>query len=317
VAVGAFLDPSPVREPKRDTFSLIGGEPWGGWVRLSMMVDSHGKPFDVGIEQSSGNKSLERYFVGAWQRVKFKPATVNGEPVESVYETTQVVGVFERGVGARPDMQQAFVSAYEALQTAIGAKDRAAADAAMKRMKVTTLYEDAIYGLAQFQYTTVWGGDPHQLADVLSRALIDDALLPTSERKVLLLGDIHVQLQLHDYFQVLYLWDRLQKVGVDQATAAKITPAIEQIKQLRAGPGTYAMSDSIGKKGSWWVHLFKKTFALAVSSGDVSQLKLKCKGKYVQFPFDQKLEYKVPEEVGDCLLDIEGTPGTQFELTQS
>jgi hypothetical protein len=60
-----------------------------------------------------------------------------------------------------------------------------------------------------------------------------------------------------------------------------------------------------------------QTFALAVSSGDVSQLKLKCKGKYVQFPFDEKLEYTVPEEVGDCLLHVEGAPGAQFELTQT
>jgi hypothetical protein len=74
------------------------------------------------------------------------------------------------------------------------------------------------------------------------------------------------------------------------------------------------MSGSIGKSGSWSVHLFRKTFALVVSSGDVTQLKLKCKGKYVQFPFDEK--YTVPQEVGDCLLHVEGAPGTQFELTQ-
>jgi TonB family protein len=280
-----------------------------------MMVDSQGKPFEVSVERSSGNKDLERHFVGVWQRVKFKPATVNGNPVESVYETIQSAGVEIWPPALH--MQPAFVSAYEALQTAIRAKDRAASDAAMTRLKVTTLYEDAFYGLAQFQYTTVWGGDPHQEADVLSQALIDAWLLPTSGRTALLLGDIQVQLQLRDYFQVLHLWDQLQKVGVDQAAAAEITPAIERIKQLRAGPGAYAMSDSIGKKDRWSVHLFKRTFALAVSSGDVSQLKLKCKGKYVQFPFDHKLEYTVPEEVGDCLLVIEGTPGTQFELTQS
>jgi TonB family protein len=308
-------------------------------MRISMMVDPRGRPFEVRVEQSSGNKVLDGFMVVAWQRVAFKPATVNGKPVESVYEITHgPVGTYTprhglaqehlgpyASLGDRPE--PTFIHAYEALQTAVGAKDRAAADVALKSLIVRTPYEDCIYGLAKFQYKTVWGADLHEQADALSHALDFDTVLTTIAaapdpaiaplRRLALLDGIHVQLQLHDYFQVLQLWDRLQKLGVDQETAARITPTIERIKQLRAGPGEYAMSDSIGQKGSWSIHLFKKTFALGVSSGGVSQLKLKCKGKYVQFQFDQTLKYTVPEEAGECLLDVEGTPGTKFELTQS
>jgi hypothetical protein len=91
---------------------------------------------------------------------EFKPSTVNGKPMESVYETIQGhdVPIW------RTDMQRACVSAYEALQAAVSAKDRAAADAAMKRLKVTTLSEDSLYWLAQFQCAPVWEDDPHQEA---------------------------------------------------------------------------------------------------------------------------------------------------------
>src|ERR1700728_492917 len=31
-----------------------------GWVQLSMMVDARGKPFEISVEASSGNKAFEK-----------------------------------------------------------------------------------------------------------------------------------------------------------------------------------------------------------------------------------------------------------------
>jgi hypothetical protein len=46
-------------------------------------------------------------------------------------------------------------------------------------------------------------------------------------------------------------------------------------------------------------------------------VKLKCSKAFVSFAFDPQLQYEVQSKYGACELVLEGTPGTQFQLTQS
>jgi hypothetical protein len=51
------------------------------------------------------------------------------------------------GSGAYSGAQSNFVAAYKTLSAAINADDRAAADAAMKKLTVANLCEDAYFGM--------------------------------------------------------------------------------------------------------------------------------------------------------------------------
>jgi TonB family protein len=312
VSVETFRDPllKNAPEPAYPLRELYrGGE---GWVILSMMVDPQGKPFEVGVERSSGNRLFEKLAVKSMERATFEPGSFDGKPVESVYEMRYkfVNAVFTPG--AYPE----FISAYKSLQRAFDANDRAAADAEMQKLKVTTLYEDAHYGLAQYVYATRWG-NAQQQESALWRALALDGYLSPPERRFALLANFQFQLKRKDFFQALRMWDLLKKAGVDKDTAAKIEPTIEQVERIRNGPAPYGMSGTIGENGSWSVHLFKSIFRAEVASGVISQVKLKCNRAFVSFSFDPQLQYEVQSKYGACELVLEGTPGTQFQLTQS
>jgi TonB family protein len=282
-----------------------------GWVIISAMVDPDGKPFEVGVERSSGNKNMETLAVQSIERATFEPGTSDGRPVESVFEMKYV---FQNG-SFTPGAHPAFIRAYGALQEAVRTGDRAAADAAIQKLTITTLYEDAYLGLAQYIYATRWGDADAQLRGLL-RALGGEEFLAHTQRRAVIVAALQHQLERHDYFEVLQLWQRLQKVGVDKDTAANIRPVIGQIETLRTGSASYVMSGTLDDNGAWYVHLLKSRFKAEVSSGAISKVKMKCSRKFVAFTFDPQIQYEVRIRYGDCVLSLEGTPGTRFELTQ-
>jgi TonB family protein len=308
VQVSAFRDPS--LEPQSyPTVQPPSGELYG-WVDLALMVDRKGKPFEIGIVRSSGSKRLEERVMEAWNQVTFRPATRNGEPVESLYETSVTVN------GSPPGAQPEFASAYSALQAAISANKRAAADAAMQEMIVTTLYEDASYGFAQYRYASRWGDDTQRENAILHALGLAWALAP-EQRRAVLLANLNLQSQRHDYFEALQMWSRVRKDGIDRETAAKVTPLIEQVERVRTQTGAYTMSGSLDDSGVWSTHLLKRNFRVEALPGTISRVKLRCKGGFASFELDPTLPYDVPERYEDCRLSLEGTPGTALTLTQS
>jgi len=72
--------------------------------------------------------------------------------------------------GANPD----FVTSYRELAKAIQNKDKAAADAALAKLHVQNLYEDAYYGLAEFTYARQWGDEAQRYAGLL-RAVAEES----------------------------------------------------------------------------------------------------------------------------------------------
>jgi hypothetical protein len=132
-----------------------------------------------------------------------------------------------------------------------------------------------------------------------------------------LLDNLRLQLQQHDYAEVLFLAGRLKTAGMDKDTQAKITTIVEQVTALRTQPDAYTMRGTIDDTGRWSVQLFKRSFQVESPAGAVSILKLKCKGGYVSFPFDPQITYTAPKNLGDCRLSLEGPPGAAITLTQS
>jgi TonB family protein len=132
------------------------------------MVDPQGKPYEITVIESTGNKALEKAAVEAAEDWEFEPATLNGTPIDAGH-TMKVGFVLTGASGASP----AFVKAYGAFNRALVSQDRARTDAAMAKLKVENLYEDAYYGLAQYQYERQWGTKAQQCA-ALKRAIASE-----------------------------------------------------------------------------------------------------------------------------------------------
>lgn len=154
------------------------------WVLLTCKVDVTGKPHDVTVTQSYGEKAFETAAKTALERSTFEPATLDGKPVESSF--TYPVNFMDSPSAKRHNSTGAslagvsrgettdFTAAYTAFQKAIQAKDRAGSDQALAKMQqLSNHYGAATLGLAQYEYAVLWGDQKQQL-EAMSRAVFYD-----------------------------------------------------------------------------------------------------------------------------------------------
>jgi hypothetical protein len=280
------------------------------------MVDPSGKPFEITIIRSTGNKMFEKVATKAVERSTFEPGSQGGTPIESGYELKYKF--VNANMAANPGANAEFVRAYKAVMKAIVAGDRAAADAAMAKLTVTNLYEDAYLGLATYGYASKWGDESQQLAG-LRRAIAEEDLayyLPKDMFRSALLASIRLELDARDYAGAMATWKRLEKLGIEKSAEGQFRGVIEQLETLRSDGTAYPVSGLITPEGRWHFRLFKRHFQALVSTGYISQVKLRCTKGYVFFVFDPKLEYQVASKYGDCSIELDGSPGTEFKLIQ-
>jgi TonB family protein len=277
------------------------------------MVDPHGKPYEIAVIDSTGNEVLEQTAVKAAQDWEFEPATLDGTPIDAGL-TLKVHFRLTGESGASPT----FVKAYGVFNRAVTTQDRAKADAAMARLKVQNLYEDAFYGLAQYQYARLWGTKDHQRI-ALTRAIAseDDAnFLPPDAFRATLETLLPLQIEQKDFAGALMTWRKLEKVASAE-TKARWQEPISRIRALRADPSPYSIAGDFADAPSWAFRLFRPRFHIVVSSGRIAEIKLRCDKKYVFFKYDPEVQYTVSQKYGACGMELVGDPGTKFTLTQS
>jgi len=326
IPIEVFQAPHPKRlaSPNCDIQGRLGDrsgacqallEKTEGWVELGFMVDPRGKPFEITVIRSTGNKTFDEAATKAIEQSTFEPALLDKQPIESGYELKYLF--LNRNMGGMSGASGAFVSEYKALMSAINSADRAAADVALGKLKIGNLYEDAYFGLATYNYSKKWGDESQQL-EGLRRAIAEEDVahyLPKDLFQSALLARMRLELNAHDYAEVMTTWKRLRKLGVDKDTQSRLLPVIDQLQKLRSDDSVYEVP-GLMPEGRWFLHLFKRHFQAVVSEGFISQVKLRCDKRYVYFAFDPKLQYEVASAYGNCSVELEGAPGTKFKLVQ-
>jgi len=284
-----------------------------GWVRFAMMVDRQGKPFDITIIDSTGNRKFEEVAMRSLERSRFEPGTLDGQPVEAGFELKYQFQMDNHPAGARME----FIRAFKKLIAAIKANDRAAADAVMGALKVTNLYEDTYYGMALYSYATAWGDDSERLRGLRRAIAFEDSpkYLAKDEYRSALLECMRLELKTHQYAEALSTGKKLQKTGLDAATADSIKVAVGKLEKIRTDESSYDVAGEISDR-NWFLHLFKAHFRAIVSDGYISEARLRCDRSYRFFAFDASLQYQVDSRNHECSIELLGAPGTHFRFVQ-
>jgi TonB family protein len=284
-----------------------------GWVNLNFMIDPQGKPYEIMVTDSTGNKALEKAAVEAAEDWEFEPATLDGVPIDAG-QTMKVQFVLTGQGGAN----SAFVAAYRKFLAATKANDRAKADAALARMRVQNLYEDAYFNLAKFEYARLWGTRPQQLA-ALKRAIAEERNADYLPKPAFLSGLeilLGLQLEANDFAGAMKTYDKLRNLAEPQ-TLARYENVVGQIEQLRTSSEPYAVAGDFGDSTSWYFLLFRNRFQINLASGRIAEIKLRCDKRYVFFRYDPEVMYTIADKYGSCSMELVGEPGTQFKLIQS
>jgi TonB family protein len=285
-----------------------------GWVEVNFMVDPQGKPYEIAVIESTGNKAFEKSAVSAVRKWNFEPAMLGDKPIDAGHNFKLIFTIREPATGA----SQRFVRAYKGLMKAIAAGDRTRAAEEIVKLDVQNLYEDAYRNVAYYEYFRKWGTEAQQLV-ALRRAIAHERApryLKKEQFIAALNSQLLLQVKMQDFAGALDSWEKLQE-HAPKDSLGSWEETIAQIEALRKDDRSYGVPGEIGKGGSWFYQLFKTRFQVEIASGHLSEIKLRCEKQYIFFRFEPDVQYKIADKYGSCALELVGDPDTKFELVQS
>ncbi len=314
VDVEVFHDVQIVSGPKGNPYppgeSADGHE---GWVVLNMMIDPHGKPYEVMVQDSSGNPSFEKAALKAVNQVTFAPAHRGDTPIDSSFTFKFKFAMREPQKGASPE----FIAKYKRFTHAVVAGDKVAADAILPTLVGENLYELAFQHYSRAYYFQKWGTPAEQLRELVLAVAGEKRpdYLPKDAFVTALTAIISLQLKAQDYGSALDTWSVLEPL-VPPERRAKFTSAVDQIKALQSGSQPLRYAAEIGERGSAETMLFRNRFGIDVVTGSVEEIKLRCAKQYLFFKYQPGVDYSIGKAKDQCSIEIVGQPGTKFFLTQ-
>lgn len=313
VELEVFQGPKPLKMtppsyPKDEVSSGIEG-----WVQLNFMVDPNGKPYEISVMESTGVKAFDKAAIRMIERSTFEPARLSGRAIDSGTLLKVIFTMYTPELSARRE----FVAAFKDFNKALQSGDRAKADASFAELKVRNLYEDAYYNLGKFQYAHQWGTEAQQI-DALKAAIAGEKSPRYLEKKTfigVLNSLLTLQIKGQDAGGALKTWERLK--AVDLKGSAQWQPTIDNLGTLQKTKATIRTPGRIQESGHAFATLFKNRFSIEVTSGSISDLKLRCEKQYLIFRYQPDLQYSIDGRNSDCTLELVGEPGTAFALVQS
>ena len=288
-----------------------------GWVRLEFMVDPQGKPYEIAVSESMGDRSFERASLRALEKSTFEPARVDGQPADAGHSMQYIFALEggSNGAGAW------FARTHKAALRVIAEGDREKADeklASLERQTKLNLYEDAYLHVAKYNYYAKWG-DKHQQLRALDRAVahefaqkhLPEELFVSCQRARFML-----LIETQDYERAVQTHHMLRGFDVDESLMAGLGSVVDKLEDFRADDRAYTVPGDFGERTSWSYNLFKDEFLIRDVEGDIAEIKLRCRASYVFFRFEPDTKYKVDGGENRCHLQLVGNPGTTFTLTQ-
>lgn len=292
-----------------------------GWVILSYVVSTDGAVTEVMIEDSSGNEHFERAAMEGISKWRYRPATLDGEPVEQALTRARSLFVMDGAPASGARAQ--FVRKYRRADGLLGNGDLEAARALLDELEVGerfNLYEDAWFWFLKYKYLAATHAPSDELIDALEKAIgyhedylpADAFLTAVAQLYALYASEFRFaaargslkRLRESEIAKSSELYDRT----VDVLEATQL-----EVDALVGGPETFRLSARIGGYDYWVHELSRRIFSLDEIEGEVRKVDVRCeRGTTRYHSVAAGTRWTIPDTWGDCGVYIEGRPGTKF-----
>ena len=257
-----------------------------GWARASFIISEEGEVIEPMIEESS-HPDFDAPTLRALERWRFKPATLDGKPVEQSMMQTIIRYQLSDEKGAT----RAFIKSYREIYSLLLAGDLAAATPLMEALDQGALnfYEDAWLGWLQFVYLEASRtAEPEALVKALGRALgstetEDDNYLEPDMFVFASQRLFELRARGNDFSGAIRAFERLEDSNIAQRSKrypealAAIEPFRQGIMNLVAGPEVLAQRGRIDDNHYWVRRLLRRSFAVGdVQGGQLTLIDLRC-----------------------------------------
>lgn len=291
-------------------------------VWLSFMVATDGTVYEPMIEQINNERFSAN--VIKWVKLRnYRPATVNGDPVDSVLRSrfSFNIGYGERSGRVSTKLFNKHYAAFnEELET--GNPDQSKLAKLLKKMWGTKHGSELAYELlssSRYKYARLFLNKEEQLYALHEMILSNDKGIAVIDGQPADVTLINLAIELGRYGEAInayYSALRNHSSEIDSGLRQMFGPTIEQISEILTSDKAFARSVSIHPERTTFVDLKKNNFAFEDVSGDFTNLKLRCTRKFAKLPFAADSDYQIPEGWGDCQMQVLGTPGATAKLIQ-
>lgn len=295
---------------------LIKGEE--SWVQVNFMVDPEGKPYEIVVTDSIGHSSFKSAAIRAVKRWKYQPAIYNGEKIDAGVHYKLVFQISDQPKGA----SDSFVKLQNALRQAVAEDNKEQADRYLKMLeddRKHTLYEDAFFNFAKYEYMSKWGNEDQQL-DALNRAIAHEPTgkyLPADVYSYAMGKRLSLLLKKRDYLTAYITHQILSRQELDETARSNLEAVGKALNELRENQNPYDLVATIGDTASWSMGLWKDEFWIEDVEGYIVELKLRCHREMEIIRYEPGIKYKIEKRFGGCFLEVLGDKGTTFRLFQS
>lgn len=286
-----------------------------GDVRLHYKIGVDGHVSDIAVLEAIGPQDFIDLATDAVKDWIYKPATLNGSPVETCHVMEIRFVISKAPAGARPEIIKSYDAAVEEIRNGKWDDAQAVLTDAMTQPKIN-LYEYGMLGNAQ-SIVALHRNDMVEAKRISEKAYyLGDDRLPETVRRTLL--ETHAQSAVMTGDLPAALW------AVEQLKTIKgrvEDPVVGFVKQARAKLDTapvIATTERIPDTGQavTVVELYRRHFAFADIKGGLDRFTLSCKQKAIESKISETAEWHVPPDWSECHLLIYGQAGTSFRIAQ-
>jgi TonB family protein len=291
-----------------------------GWAIVSFIISEQGTVIEPMIEESS-HPDFDGPTLRAVEKWRYKPATLDGSPVEESAVRTAIRFKIEDADGAG----ERFIDSYRSIHRSIAANELAEASSKLLTLESGRLnyYEQAWLSWLKYVYLDATGtAPPSELIATLRRAvgalddegyLEPDVFVTALQRLVLLSardGDLSGALIA---FARLRTSEEAQRSKLYDDTVASLEPLRQQIVGIVKGPRVLQQTGRIGTNDYWVHRMLRRSFAWGDVDGKLRVIDLRCTRANRRFaPTLEGSVLKVPESWGECSVYVKGDVDTTF-----
>ena len=285
-----------------------------GWTIVNYMVDPSGNTYDVTVRSSSGERSLDRAAIKAAEKYKYKPASVDGVPVDSSAATKitfDLSGKKEEGVTKK------FGRHLEGFLKSYSEDDQKGSESRLKKMRTGLAhshYQLEALAFAEAQYQHKWGSKEQALTEYKRTKWQN--FLPDSWRRVVDLNIYRLQFNLRKFIDARETYRTLDE-AVGEEDKVDLLRFEQEINRLETSGKPFRVPGEINNYNEWWHRPLRPIFSFTNIEGRLGEVRLHCDAKYVGFGFiEPKKHYRIDPSHGSCNIKISGTEGTTFDLIE-
>jgi TonB family protein len=284
-------------------------------VRYTIGIDGHVR--ETSVARLIGPDEFALAATDAVSKRTFKPATVDGKPVETTSTITFDYKLRDAYKGARPDIAGAFNTALHFIRE--GKLDEALAKLAeAQARKRLNFFERTMIAYAQaLAYTE--RKDYLTALECINLALIHGgADLDPKVRGDAIRLRVKLDMETGAVAAGLAGFEYLKKI----APPAADDPIVDLVAQARANADkaenifVQGRIPATGISDAWGHTLYRRSYVFANVVGRLDTFRLVCDQESLESPVSAAAEWHVPKDWSNCGVFVRGTPGTTFDLVE-